>query len=429
MNVLWVCNQCVPQIAGKLNIPGSNKEGWVAGLFDAVTAKKSEFTLAIAFPYEENKDFTESDPVAFGFAEDTTHPEVYDEKVTERLKEIIDNFRPDVVHVFGTEYGHTLSAARAVNDPSKLLIGFQGVCEALAAAYLTGVDEKWITKTTLRDSLKEDNLKRQQEKFLIRAQHEKEAVENAGFLAGRTRLDSEYSKRHNPSAEYVVLNETIRATFYSGEWEKEKAVPHRIFVSQCDYPIKGFHVMIKALAELKKKYPDTHIHVAGNTITGVGGIKKKILISTYGRYLKHLMKETGTEEAITFLGQIDAGRMKEEFLSCSVFVLPSVMENSPNCLGEAMLLGTPCVASNVGGVADILSPERDGILYEDNDPQKLSSAIASVFEDEEAGGQRTKTFSVNSREDARIKHNAKTNADALMKIYETMVQRQDEKAK
>lgn len=429
MNVLWVCNQCVPQIAGKLNIPGSNKEGWVAGLFDAVMSKKAEFTLAIVFPYGENKDFTETNPVAYGFAEDTAHPETYDENVTKRLKEIIDKFRPDVVHVFGTEYGHTLSAARAVDHPSKLLIGFQGVCEALANAYLTGVEKEWITKSTLRDSLKEDNLKRQQEKFILRAQHEKEAVEKAGFLAGRTRLDKQYSESHNPKAEYVVLNETMRSTFYTGEWEKEKAVPHRIFVSQCDYPIKGFHVMIKALGELKKKYPDVHIRVAGNTITGVGGIKKKILIPTYGKYLKHLMKETGTEGAITFLGQIDAGRMKEEFLSCSVFVLPSVMENSPNCLGEAMLLGTPCVASNVGGVADILSPERDGILYEDNDPMKLSLAIESVFADEESNGERTKIFSANSREDARAKHNAKTNAEALMNIYETMVQRQDEKAK
>lgn len=429
MKVLWVCNQCVPQIADKLHIPGSNKEGWIAGLFEAVSGNPDRFTLALAFPHEENKDYTVGEYRVYGFVSDTAHPENYEESVTVRLKEIIDDFRPDVVHIFGTEYGHALSAAKAAGDPSGVLIGFQGVCTALADAYLTGVDEEWITKTTLRDSLKEDNLKRQQEKFAVRAAHEKEAVSLAGYLAGRTRLDREYAKILNPNAEYVILNETMRETFYTGRWEKEKAVAHRIFVSQCDYPIKGFHIMIKALRELKERYPDVHIRVAGNTITGVGGIKKKLLISTYGKYLKHLMKSTGTEECITFLGRLNAEQMKEEYLSCSVFVLPSVMENSPNCLGEAMLLGVPSVASDVGGVADILHPERDGILYRDNDPKNLSAAVASVFADEDGDAEMIRTFCENSAEDARIKHNAKTNSDELFAIYETMVQRQETRAK
>ena len=424
MRVLWICNQCVPQIAGELHIPSSPKEGWLSGLFDALTGADGKFDLGIAFPHAENKDYTLTNVAAFGFAEDTAHPENYDEAVTERLKEIIDTFKPDVVHVFGTEYGHSLSAAKALNDPSRLLIGFQGVCGALADAYLTGVDEEWVAKTTLRDSLKDDNLKLQQEKFYKRAGHERQAAELAGYLAGRTRLDREYAAIYNPDAEYVVLNETMRNIFYTGEWEKEKSVPGQIFVSQCDYPIKGFHIMIRALAKLKETYPDAHIRVAGNTITGVGGIKKKILISTYGKYLKHLMKETDTTESVTFLGTLDASQMKEEYLSCSVFVLCSVMENSPNCLGEAMLLGTPCVASDVGGVADILANERDGILYSDNNPDNLSAAIASIFEDEEKGGERVKAFGMNAREDARLKHNAKTNADALIHIYETMVRKQ-----
>ena len=416
MKVLWICNQCVPQIAEKLNIPGSNKEGWIAGLFDAVIQSSDRFALAIAFPYEEDREFADEKHRVFAFAADISHPENYEERVTDRLRDIIESFQPDIVHIFGTEYGHSLSATKALNDPSKLLIGFQGVCGALAEAYLVGVDAEWIHKTTLRDLLKKDNLVLQQNKFKLRAEHEKEAICLAGYLAGRTRLDKEYAQKINPDAEYVVLNETMRSVFYTGEWEKDKAVSHRIFVSQCDYPIKGFHIMIKALAELKKKFPDAHIHVAGNTITGVGGIKKKLLISTYGKYLKHLMKKTGTENSIIFLGRLDAERMKEEYLSSSVFVLPSVMENSPNCLGEAMLLGTPCVASNVGGVSDIC-PSSDGWLYEDCDPDKLAMSIQQVFQDLEAGGRECINKSQKAKEDALARHSAKANYNSLLEIY------------
>lgn len=425
MKVLWICNQCVPQIAEKLHIASSSKEGWLAGLFDALSKKPDRFNLGIAFPYPDNKDFDFDGISAFGFVEDTTRPENYDEAVTERMKQIMNAFRPDVVHVFGTEYAHTLSVARALDCPEKLLIGFQGVCTALAENYLVGVDEEWINSTTLRDILKDDTLPKQKEKFERRAEHEKEAILLAGYTTGRTRLDSKYSDFLNPDAKYLPMNETMRSTFYDGRWNAEKIKKHSIFVSQCDYPIKGFHILIKALELVRRDYPDVTVRVAGNTITGVGGIKKKVLISTYGKYLKELMHKTKTSDCIEFMGYLSAEEVKRELLSCSLFVLPSVMENSPNSLAEAMLLGVPCVASNVGGVSDILSPERDGILYEGNDPGNLATAIRKMFEMVDANDRILSDMLDAATSDARARHDGNRNAETLCSIYETIVQRQE----
>ena len=420
MRILWVCNQCVPQIAEQLNIPGSNKEGWVAGLYDAVVSSEEDFTLGICFPGEEDGNFEEIPPAGtrvYRFWEDLSHPENYDERVTARLREIMEEFRPDLVHVFGTEYAHTLSAAKALNNPCRLLIGFQGVCSALAKAYLTGVEEEWIQKSTLRDRLKDDNMQKQKEKFELRGEHEKEALSLAGFVTGRTRLDRKYAEEFAPNGEYLFMNETMRGLFYTGEWELSKAGKKRIFVSQCDYPIKGFHVLIRALGILKAEFPDLEVIVAGNTITGVGGLKKKVLIPTYGQYLKHLMKETKTEEMIHFPGPLSGEEMKREFLKAGVFVLPSVMENSPNCLGEAMLLGVPCVASDVGGVADILKNETEGWLYENNDPALLAQALGEVLRDLEEGGVKCLERTQNAKISARKKHDGKTNRERLFEIY------------
>ena len=418
MRVLWICNQCVPQIAEKLNIPGSNKEGWLAGIFERLDKEDADITLGLAFPNAENMEADAGRYKVYGFSEDTTHPENYDEAVTGRMKEIMDDFSPDIVHVFGTEYAHTLSAAKALNNPGKLLIAFQGVCGALAEAYLTGVDEEWIHKTTFRDSLKKDNMAAQKEKFALRGEHEKEAVALAGYVTGRTRLDKKYTAVCNPKAEYLFMNETMRKTFYeeSPEIKSEKG-KHIIFVSQCDYPIKGFHILLKALKDVKKEYPDLEVRVAGIPITGVGGLKKKVLIPTYGQYLKHLMKEGGLEDSVHFLGILSAQEMKKEYLSCNVFILPSVMENSPNCLGEAMLLGVPCIASNVGGVADICAPETDGILYDDCDPAKLKEAVIRVFKDLDAGGEETAKRTGTARADALSRHDGDTNFKRLKEIY------------
>ena len=425
MRVLWICNQCVPQIAEELNIPSSNKEGWIAGLYEALRSEEERFTLGIAFPYAEDKNYLPQGIRVYGFVENTEHPEYYDERTTERIRAIIDDFRPDIVHVFGTEYGHTLSAAKALNCPSKLLIGFQGVCSALSEAYLTGVDEKWIHRATLRDRLKDDNLIRQKEKFAKRAEHEKEALQLAGYVTGRTKLDREYAKRLNPEAEYLSMNETMRKPFYEGQWDSQKFVKHSVFVSQCDYPIKGFHILIKALSILKEEYSDISVRVAGNTITGEGGLKKRILISTYGKYLRHLLKQTGTDGMVRFLGKCTAEEMKKEYLSCAVFVLPSVMENSPNCLGEAMLLGVPCVASNVGGVSDILAPERNGILYDGNNPVKLAEAIKEMFRMTDEKNERLYGMLERSRTDAAVRHDGNLNCKTLMSVYETIMLKQE----
>lgn len=81
--------------------------------------------------------------------------------------------------------------------------------------------------------------------------------------------------------------------------------------------------------------------MAGIGITAYGSLKEKLKISGYGKYLRKLMEENGLEDKITVLGQLSDVQMKEAYLNSHVFVCPSALENSPNSLGEAMLLGVP----------------------------------------------------------------------------------------
>ena len=61
-------------------------------------------------------------------------------------------------------------------------------------------------------------------------------------------------------------------------------------------------------------------------------------------------------------------------------MLPSSCENSPNSLGEAMLLGMPCVASNAGGIPDMLAAGREGLLYgESQDADALARCLLQVL--------------------------------------------------
>ena len=139
MRVLWVVNQCIPVIAKHLNIEVPNKEGWLSGLSEKLIAEKdNDLTLGIAFNagFEYGRYKGEYEVIAYGYDDDPTVPEDYDKAVENRFNEIIEDFKPDVIHIFGTEYPHTLAVCKAAKDPSKILIGIQD--------YINNVIERFL---------------------------------------------------------------------------------------------------------------------------------------------------------------------------------------------------------------------------------------------------------------------------------------------
>ncbi len=373
MRILWVCNTMLPVVARHFNIEASNKEGWLSGLCDVVQEKKQEngIELALAFPVSKDMQvwrepvlIKQGRVLCYGFGEDTTCPENYDQNLKEILLKIAEDFQPDVIHCFGTEYPHTCAICEAVPDKSKLLISIQGLCSVYADAYYADLPKKVIERSTLRDLLKKDSIVEQREKFVKRGLNEQRAIRAAGNISGRTAWDEYYANAWNPEAKYYAMNETLRAEFYEGEWNKEHCMPYSIFLSQGDYPIKGLHYMLLALPLIRKEYPGVKVYVAGNGVAKYETLVQKLKISSYGKYILELLKKHHLEEQVVFLGKLNAQQMKEQYLKSHLFVCCSSIENSPNSLGEAMLLGMPCVSAKVGGVASIFTAGEDGILCE-----------------------------------------------------------------
>ena len=372
MKILWVCNIMLPVVAEHLGVEGSNKEGWLSGLCSVILMRQREnkIDLHVAFPVEKRMDGYTEEIVTkagrlhcYGFYEDVNHAERYDKRLEVRLRRIIDTVQPDVIHCFGTEYAHTLAVVRCAPEPKKVLVGIQGVCSKIAQAYMADLPEKIQKSKTFRDILKRDSMLRQQQKFVIRGQREKEMLQDAANVTGRTEFDRIYVTQYNPGTQYFSMNETLRTCFYEGEWKPEKCEPHSIFLSQGDYPLKGLHYMLLAAARLRQKYPDLKIYVAGNSIVKYKTLTEKIKISAYGKYLRSLMEEYALRDCVQFLGRLTAAEMKAQYLKSNLFVCCSSNENSPNSLGEAMILGVPCVAAAVGGIPSLFEDGKDGILY------------------------------------------------------------------
>ena len=431
----------IPAIAEELDLAFSNREGWLSGLYGQFLADDStDFELAICFPYSSREmlqaikakvtsnetkkvfKFNCGRTVCYSFRENLLTPEKYDIELEEQMTEILDDFSPAVIHIFGSEYPHSLALTNVCKEKKRILLSIQGLCGKIAKCYTEGIPRDVINSETFRDVVKNDSITQQQQKFAKRGQHEQLLFTLIKNVAGRTQFDYEAAKELNANITYYQHNESMRESFYHGRWSSKDCKPYSIFLSQGDYPIKGLHYMLEALPRLSLQYPDAHVYVAGNNIIGdvdfdsITSLKTKVKISSYGKYLKSLIFSHHLEESITMLGPLDEAQMKEQLLKSSVFVCPSITENSPNSLCEAMLLGMPVVAAATGGIPSLINDSKDGLLYEPGNVRDLSAAIEIAW-DLETGEEIAKAAAIR----AKKTHNRIINYMRLREIYKEIL--------
>lgn len=448
MKVLWLCNVILPMIARQLNIEGSNKEGWISGLAEEVLKKQYEngIELSIAFPApksifpKEHEICMRTIKVGnascdcYGFYEQTEGGGFFDDNLKERLQKIVEVVKPDIVHCFGTEFAHSYVVSEVFEKKDRILIGLQGLCGKCADAYYANLPEKVVTGQTMRDKLRNDSVEKQRNDFSVRSVMENKTISTAKHITGRTEWDREFTRECNPNACYYKMNEILRPEFYGPVWDREKCIPHSIFVSQGDYSLKGLHYMLLALPKILAKYPDTTLYVAGTSLVKYDTLKNKLKITAYGKYLRKLMKKNRIEEKVSFVGRLNAEQMCERYLKSNLFVCCSTVENSPNSLGEAMLLGMPCVTADVGGIPSIFAKGEDGIMYEgfrvakditrnQNAEQlktisnRLAKAVLEMWGDPEKMGE----YCRNARNHASKTHNKERNYQILTEIYAKII--------
>lgn len=420
MRILWISNFILPDIAMRMNLGAVySVGGWMVGMWNAVR-KRPDADLAICFPLYETTELTvgEIDGTRFyGFAQPQRVCLHYEESVERQIGEAIADFQPDIVHIFGTEYMHALAAVRAFHCPQRTVIGIQGMVSIYARHFMAGIPD-WVQKgRTFRDLLKRDNLIRQRQNFYERARFETEAIESVDHIIGRTDWDRACTEQINRQARYHFCNETLRESFYEHRWKIENCERHSIFASQGSYPIKGFHYLLEAMPDVLKEYPDAHIYVAGGDITKRASLKDRLRQSSYGKYICELIERNGLKGHVTFTGFLDEQQMCERYYRSHVFVSPSSIENSPNSVGEAMLLGMPVVASDVGGVKNMLRHGTEGFVYPVDEPYMLAHYINRIFADDTLACQLGAAASVHGADT----HDREKNSLRLFEIYENIL--------
>lgn len=401
---------------GKIN---NNNEIHVASWIEAITeAINSRWNIYFAI---EHTVHNQDEVVKFGSLNGKKYPVCYFPQIPdiscieERFKEIFSSIEPDIIQCFGTEFLFTLAALNAsesIGLIDKTVIFTQGICDACYLHYSEGVPEI-IRKLILpKNILVHDDIRSKEKDLKEKSKIEERIIKKSHNIIGRTRMDKAYAYRYNPKINYFHCNDYLRSVFYEGEWNLKQCKRHSIFVSQYYYPLKGFHYLLKAVAILKEKYPDIIVYAAGYNPIG-NSFRLSLRDNSYTLYLKYLMRRLQVANNIVFLGQLSAEQMKKNYLQANVFVMPSTIENSPNSLAEAMLLGVPCVASDVGGVQDYSLADKEIKMYNSSAYYMLADSIDQIFSNDVLAQELGK----GARSRAQKEYNIANNNECIKAIY------------
>lgn len=411
MKVLWISNVTFPEAVKLLKHSDEYKKsgGWMMAMAESII-QIPDISLSVASVSPLVKELTklQGERITYYIIPKKKDTSNYTRFML-RVKELA---APDIIHIHGTEFSYGKAYVDACGS-ERVVVSIQGMISVIARYFYANLT--WLDifrNITLRDLIK-GSIWRNKRDFDNRGLAEIELLKKVSHIIGRTTFDKSHTLAINPDACYYVCNESLRDDFYDGKWSYCSCSPQTIFLSQATYPLKGLHLLLKAMPIVLRRYPDAHIRIAGSDVTNMG-LRHE---TGYGKIIRKLIYQLQLEKHVTFLGSLSVSEMKKEYLQANVFVCPSSIENSSNSLGEAQCLGVPCVASYVGGLPDMIPNSNCGYLYRFDDAEELAYHICRIFAESPSFDNSEMI------EMARLRHNKNENVHTLMNTYKAILEK------
>lgn len=285
----------------------------------------------------------------------------------DKLQSIIADFKPDLIHVFGTE-GLFSSIQKHTNIP--VVIHLQGLMNPIAKAFFApGFSAKQVLLDPhfFKQNLLGNSLFFQYKRVRNQAIREAGNLKMARFVMGRTAWDKSVTQSFNPSVTYFHVDEILRDVFMRDSLNATRETSDQLVITSTisGTSYKGIDVILRTASLLTKEglnfkwnlvgiESDHSIYKLFQRKTGVSGNTVNV----------HCLGVKTAEELVVLLRDTD------------LFVHPSYIDNSPNSVCEAQLLALPVIACNTGGLSTLIDDEVSGILVPAGDFQTLARRIS-----------------------------------------------------
>lgn len=416
MKVLWFSNtSCnASEYFGEGPIGG----GWLKSLDRSL---QNEVELHVAFYYPKRDDSfiykaTKYYPISKGNwklkaiigllgARTTSYEEL------EKYLNIVNEVKPDIIHIHGTENPFACIIPY-INIP--VAISIQGCITVYHHKFLTGFSLQdlrfsiYYRGKDIRNYIRNKSFNRTYKEFASLKIREQKNLKLSRYIIGRTAWDKRITSVLSPERKYYHGNELLRDAFYNTVWNNVADKRLIVHTTTSNSTYKGLETLCEALYILRKECGlDVKWQVAGLT-------RYDAIVKIAKRKLKKRFPDTG----LSFLGPLNETKLVEALCNANIYVSASHIENSPNNLCEAMLIGMPCIATFAGGTASLISDGLEGILIQDGDPWVLAGAIYELF----CNPGLAQEFGQQARIRALKRHDHKCIIQEYLSIYRNIIE-------
>ncbi|MBN1181894.1 MAG: glycosyltransferase family 4 protein [Bacteroidales bacterium] len=321
--------------------------------------------------------------------------------------DVIDDFKPDVIHIFGTEseFG-LLSSFTGI----PCLIYIQGILTIVTRKWFSGLSPFEVFKHSHKLSiLKGRGLYHDYYKTLKAARREEIIYKSNKIFIGRTDWDRRISSVLSPGSQYFHCDEIMRSVFYQNEWiSKSRRETFTIISTTRKAIYKGLETILESALYVKRFFPKYKFKWR------VAGVRNTDEVSLL---IERKLKVRFGDVGISLLGPLSEEELVTEMLQADLFVHPSHTDNSPNSICEAMLLGMPIIATYAGGIPSIILDKEEGLLIQDGDSIALTGAVLELYHNPES----SILLGENARKKALMRNHPAKVIKVLLGIYNVVL--------
>lgn len=371
---------------------GHNGGGWIASL-ERIVRQVDEIELGVAFNFADNGFCYKRDGVVYYPISNAS---------LEAYLRIIDDFKPDLIQIFGSEnaFGELCGKTDV-----PVVIHMQGCLPPYHnALFPVGMGPfDFLTQRGLSWRYRFIGL-RSEPAFRKNAEREIATIQSCRYFMGRTEWDKGLIDLFNPSATYFHCEEALRPSFLEGSqiWQWHDGKP--VIVSVISRPwYKGCDLILKT-SQLLRRFTDIDYE------WHVYGIPEM-------RFFEHKYGIRADEVGVRVMGTATQQQLVEAITSARCYVHTSYIDNSPNSLCEAQILGTPVLSTHVGGISSLVQHGKNGLLFPANDPYTLASLLKRVCFDR----QLAESLGNGARRDAMRRHNPESIKNRVIEIYKAIL--------
>lgn len=325
-------------------------------------------------------------------------------KYVPALKRVIQDVMPDIIHVFGTEWPFGL-VTKSIQVP--VVVHIMGsVTPYINAFYPVGFN--LMNEIISLPFYRIDRMVAKiiyYHKYQTWTEIEADVWNCVKFYMGRTDWDKSLSRIMHPGRMYYHVEEAMRPIFFSDKyiWKGFDGGKLRLITIGCSSYWKGPDMLLKTASIL------TSLGIQYEWI--VAGLVSREMIDAIENKTHLYFKNT----SVIFVGQMTAEQLCDKLSSSTFYVHTAYIENSPNSICEAQLLGIPIISTNVGGIKSLIGDY--GKMVPANDPWQMADAVIQLSKDYE----RMERYSKYGREQALMRHNEKNILKQLLDCYSNIV--------